>query len=157
MLRCTIVFMVALMAASCRAGFPSLKGGPETAPAVLTEAQAEAPNRSSQLQHDAMDIAAARTEAEAPLPNADPLPPRKLLAALPIPYAKSAPAGVLDRAAEASRASGRPVIIVGIGDDADAGVSAIADALARRGIAVRKEQKAAEGASSGRVDLYLGA
>lgn len=157
MLRCTIVLLAALTIASCRAGFPSLSGGPENPPTMLTEAQTAAPEQSLQLQHEGAEIAAARADAVAPSPDAEILPPRKLLAVLPLTYAETAPAGIVERAAEASLASGRPVIIVGLGDGAEAAVSAMARALASRGVTVREERMEVDAGAPSRIDLYLGA
>ena len=157
MLRCTIVLLVAVTAAGCRTGFPSLNGGPEAPPAVLSEARATASTESSQLQQEQAAMAAARSEAaREPAGSAD-AAPRKLLAALPLGFAETAPSGVIDRAVEASQASSRAVVVVGVGAGSEQAAATVAAAIEVRGIRVLRETVAGETGAPGRVDLYLDA
>jgi hypothetical protein len=157
MLRCTIVLLVALTVAGCRAGFPALNGGPDAPPSALSAAKADAPEASSQLQQEQAALDAARIEAERDSRNTAVGAPRKLLAALPLAYAETAPAGVIDRAVEASEASNRTLVIVNVGAGADRAADVLAAAMEARGVLVSRETSQGEPGAPGRVDLYLGA
>jgi len=157
MLRCTIVFLVALTLAGCRTGFLKLSGGPEGAPAVLSEAKIGAPEVSSQLRQEQVALATARAEAEKETRGGPANTPRKLLAALPLAYAETVPEGMIARALESAQASNRSLIVVGVGAGTVGAVSALVATMKARGARVQQEVSANEAGAPSRVDLYLGA
>lgn len=148
MRRVAIVIAVFLLAAGCRAGFPSLNDAPEAAPPKLVAARDAALADRARLQH----MRAGMQPPPAPVEK-NAVRPARLLAALPANAA--APEGVIDRAIAAARESGRRLEIVGVGP---AGADAAARLAARfraRGLAPGLSAVAQRPDAPNGVELYL--
>lgn len=149
MARSAIVIIAFLLAAGCRAGFPSLNEAPEQPPERLAAARDAAAAERARLE-------AARQSATAERGNARPSAaarPAQLLAALPAGV--TATDGVVARAAAAAEASGRALEIVAVGQPALAAAQDLQRRFRARGILARLSQRAQAADRANSVELYL--
>ncbi len=146
MTRAATAIAILLLAAGCRAGFPSLSEAPEAPPSRLVAARDAA--------------AAARADlAGLPPPAIQPVSPERsdrparLLAALPV--GASAPVGVIDRAVREARASGRAIQLVAVGTGAPAAAARLASLFLARGMTAQISEFRGLQDAPARVELYL--
>lgn len=158
MVRAATVIVLALLAASCRAGFPSLHDAPDGAPPALTAARDAAPERLLALRAETNAAALAASDA-APAVTTPPLPPLRLMAMLPARSAAQE-TGVIERTVVEARRRGRDVLVLAVGASGASAVGAraadaVAAAIRRRGVAATVEQRDDPRETDGRVELYL--
>jgi len=153
MSRIAIAFATILCLAGCRSGFPSLSQAPEGAPPELVAARDAAAAERARLQDIARTTAAPSDAPPPALATPAPAAAARLLAVLPANEAT--PPGVVERAAEDSRRTGRALRLVGVGPDGPAAAERVAKLFRARGMDVSVSAFDGIKEAASRVELYL--
>ncbi|MGZ0187422.1 MAG: hypothetical protein ACKVH0_05360 [Alphaproteobacteria bacterium] len=145
-----ISFVLALLAAGCRAGFPSLNDAPVRAPPELVAARDAGPVNLAEMRA----VHGQTNTPDAGVRSSTPTRPDRLLASLPADAVLADP-GVLDRAIAEAQSSGRTLAVVGIGGAGRAAADTLAEAIRSRGVDADVSFRPSDASIRSWVELYL--
>jgi hypothetical protein len=145
-----ISFVLALLAAGCRAGFPSLNDAPVAAPPELVAARDAGPGDLAQMRA----VHGQTSEPDAGVRSSTATRPDRLLASLSADEVM-VETGVLDRAIAEAQSSGRTLAVVGIGSAGLAAAATLAEAIRSRGVEADVSFRPSDASSLSWVELYL--